>query len=227
MKEKKQSKLHFSQDKVNLFLALCAIIISAASFYATFLQANAAEKQVKAATWPWMQFVSGNANMEKRSQEITFTLKNSGAGPALVKYLKYTYQGKEYYDVYDFITACCFDIKAYETALQELQKKSPKVNFFREFGWITTSFAQNALVPPGGSISLLALEKTKYNEKFWQILDKKRFKVKAEVCYCSILENCYISNGKGDTQEVEVCPAIVESKPIVITTPVETKKAAK
>lgn len=227
MKEKKQSKLHFSQDKVNLFLALCAIIISAASFYATFLQANAAEKQVKAATWPWMQFVSGNANMEKRSQEITFTLKNSGAGPALVKYLKYTYDEQDHYDVYDLISACCFDIHAYETALQELQKKSPKVNFFKEFGWITTSFAQNALVPPGDSLNLLAFEKTKYNEKFWQVLDKKRFSLKVEVCYCSLLENCYISNGKGDTQEVEMCPAIVASKTIVESPSVETKKAAK
>lgn len=224
MNEKAESKIHFSQDKVNLFLALCAIIISAASFYATFLQANAAEKQVKAATWPWMQFVSGNANMENRSQEITFTLKNSGAGPALVKYLKYTYDNNSYYSVYDLISACCFDIHAYETALQELQKKSPKVNFFKEFGWITSSFAQNALVPPGDSLNLLAFEKTKYNEKFWQVLDKKRFNLKVEVCYCSLLENCYISNGQGDTEEVEMCPAIVNKEPQVKRN--DTKKAA-
>jgi len=206
MKEKKQSKLHFSQDKVNLFLALCAIIISAASFYATFLQANAAEKQVKAATWPWMQFVTGNVNLEERRQEITFNLENSGAGPALIKYLKYTYDKKEYYDVYDLIMGCCFDVNAYEKKLIELQQKNPKIDFFSEFGWLLTSFADNSLVPPGDKIQLLSFQKTKYNDKFWNELDKKRFDLTIEVCYCSILDNCYISNGSGDTQEVEACP---------------------
>lgn len=208
MTEQTKFKLTFSQDKINLLLALCAIVISAASFYATFLQANAAEKQVKAATWPWMQFTSGNFNMAARSQEITFELKNSGAGPALVKYLKYTYDGKDYYHIYDLISACCFDIHAYEKALLALQNKSKKVDYLKEFGWALTSVPTNALVPPSDSVSLLSFQKTTHNEAFWNTLDKKRFQLKIEVCYCSILEQCYISNGSGDTQEVEACPMI-------------------
>ncbi len=42
-----QRKAWFTNERLNLFLALCAIIISAASFYATYLQASAAERQVK------------------------------------------------------------------------------------------------------------------------------------------------------------------------------------
>ena len=41
-----------SSQRLNLILALCAILISAASFYATYLQADSAEKQVKAMTLP-------------------------------------------------------------------------------------------------------------------------------------------------------------------------------
>lgn len=74
----------FTNERLNLFLALCAIIISAASFYATYLQANAAERQVKAATWPWLEVMTGNFNEEKNSEEITFYIKNSGSGPAII-----------------------------------------------------------------------------------------------------------------------------------------------
>ena len=212
MKNESKPKRFLSQDKINLLLALCAIIISGASFYATFLQANAAEKQVKAGTWPWMQFVTGNFDLDERSQVITFKLKNSGAGPALVKYLKYDHEGKEHFDVYELIGACCFDISAYEKALLALQEKNKKIDYFSEFGWLLSSFARNSLVQPGDEINLLSFKKTKYNEKFWNTLDKERFKLKVEVCYCSILEDCYISNGLGETQEVEMCPAIPSSK---------------
>ena len=101
---------------------------------------------------------------------------------------------------------CCFDVNAYEKKLIELQQKNPKIDFFSEFGWLLTSFADNSLVPPGDKIQLLSFQKTKYNDKFWNELDKKRFDLTIEVCYCSILDNCYISNGSGDTQEVEACP---------------------
>lgn len=213
MKKEAKSKGYFSQDKVNLFLALCAIIISGASFYATYLQANAAEKQVKAATWPWLQFVTGNFNLESRTQEISFELKNSGAGPALVKYLKYTYEGKDYFDVYELLSGCCFDIKAYESVLKKLQVESPKVDFFNEFGWLLTSNVNNTLIPPGGELDLLAFKKSKYNVEFWKKLDKARFNLKIEICYCSILEKCYISDGQGETKEIEMCPAIPKKAP--------------
>jgi len=60
-----QRKAWFTNERLNLFLALCAIIISAASFYATYLQASAAERQVKAATWPWLEVMTGNFNEKK------------------------------------------------------------------------------------------------------------------------------------------------------------------
>ena len=83
-----------TNERLNLFLALCAIIISAASFYATYLQANAAERQVKAATWPWLEVMTGNFNEEKNSEEITFYIKNSGSGPAIIKYVKFFHDEK-------------------------------------------------------------------------------------------------------------------------------------
>ena len=96
----KKSTPFFTSDKLNLMLALCAILISSASFYATYLQADAAKKQVKATTWPWLTFNTGNYNGEEKTMEINFTIKNSGVGPALIKQFNYHYQGETFQNPY-------------------------------------------------------------------------------------------------------------------------------
>ncbi|MEI8643908.1 hypothetical protein P4S60_16800 [Pseudoalteromonas sp. Hal040] len=79
-----QHKAWFTNERLNLFLALCAIIISAASFYATYLQASAAERQVKAATWPWLEVMTGNFNEEKILKKLLFTLKTQDQAQPLL-----------------------------------------------------------------------------------------------------------------------------------------------
>ncbi|MFC1690280.1 hypothetical protein ACFL07_11610 [Pseudomonadota bacterium] len=53
-----------SSERLNFIIAVCAILISGASFYATFLQANSAEQQVKAMTWPLIEFTHSNFDVE-------------------------------------------------------------------------------------------------------------------------------------------------------------------
>jgi len=69
-----------SSDRLNFILVLCAILISAASFYAIYLQANSAEKQVKVMTLPLLQFEHGNYDKEKVLRAIYFYIKNAGVG---------------------------------------------------------------------------------------------------------------------------------------------------
>ena len=195
----------FTNERLNLLLALCAIVISAASFYATYLQASAAERQVKAATWPWLEVISGNFNVQEKVAEITLEITNSGSGPAIIKYVQYFHNDQSYVDIYSLIKDCCFDVYAYEKQLLELQEKSPKINFFEQFGWLFTSESQNRLLAAGTSISLLNFKRTSFNDTQWQTVDKQRFKISTSICYCSLLEQCYISDGRGTVSEVEHC----------------------
>ncbi len=205
MSEKSIKIKKLSTERVNFILAVCAIVISAASFYATYLQANAAERQVKAATWPWLNFVTSNVNDEKKVSELKFELENSGTGPALIKYVKYTYQGRDYFDINPLINACCTNIEAFYTMLRKLQEKTKNINFFNEFGWMSTSFTNNVLVASGAKIKLLILPKTKYNQDFWNKLDKERFKMNVSICYCSLLDQCYLTDGSGQVNQVQQC----------------------
>ena len=200
-----QRKAWFTNERLNLFLALCAIIISAASFYATYLQASAAERQVKAATWPWLEVMTGNFDEEKNQSEITFVLTNSGSGPAIVKYVKYLYNDQSYLDIYKVISACCFDTQAYETQLQTLQDDSPNINIFEAFGWIMTSASDNRLLASGSKLKLFGFKRTGFNETQWDKVNKQRNSIKTEICYCSLLEQCYLSDGRGDVREIQQC----------------------
>ena len=195
----------FTNERLNLLLALCAIVISAASFYATYLQASAAERQVKAATWPWLEVISGNFNEQEKAPEIALKITNSGSGPAIIKYVKYFYNDQSYVGIYALIKDCCFDVYAYEKQLFKLQSESPEINFFEQFGWLFTSESQNRLLAAGASISLLSFKKTSFNDTQWQTVDKQRFKISTSICYCSLLEQCYISDGRGTVNEVEHC----------------------
>ena len=61
----------FTEQKLNLTLALCAVLISLASFYATYIQASAAEQQVKAMTLPLLQYATSNVE-EVTHQPVNF-----------------------------------------------------------------------------------------------------------------------------------------------------------
>ncbi|MDT8429359.1 MAG: hypothetical protein RQ757_11390 [Pseudomonadales bacterium] len=81
-----------TSERLNLVIAICAILISAASFYATFLQADSAEKQVRAMTLPLLQFDHGNYNSNLNQRIIHFTLSNAGVGPAIIHSIQLAYR---------------------------------------------------------------------------------------------------------------------------------------
>jgi hypothetical protein len=43
--------------------------------------------------------------------------------------------------------------------------------------------------------------------ELWRALNQERWKLDLEVCYCSLLENCYITEKPGQVQSVSQCPA--------------------
>lgn len=75
---------HKWSEHVNSVIALCAILMSGASFYATWLQADAADKQVIAMTLPLVSFEHGNILADGKTPGIRLQLHNGGMGPAVL-----------------------------------------------------------------------------------------------------------------------------------------------
>ncbi|WP_125718579.1 hypothetical protein [Pseudoalteromonas rubra] len=204
-------QLRLSRSKMNTVLALCAMLISAASFYATYMQAKAAQEQVAAAerqleaeTWPWLQFSYSNFDLEAERPRITIGILNSGTGPALIEWVQYHYRGQAYDSLTALFDACC-NISAYREALEAAQQDDNEVNVLAKFGWYITSQAEHSLLADGATLPLFTMQKSNFNNRLWDKIDDISEQVEVFTCYCSLLKQCYISSVESHVSPVEDC----------------------
>jgi len=189
----------FSSQKLNLTLALCAILISVASFYATYLQASAAEKQVKAMTLPLLQFITGNASSDSKESVVTFNIRNGGVGPALIKNLNFYYLNKKYHNFEQFLQACCS--KEYKVYKERVGQGINRVD-----GLFATRSVVNTILSSQEVNPFYQLYLGEQSKEFWHKLDDERFKLGLEICYCSLLDECYNTEQNGVVEPVAACP---------------------
>ncbi len=189
----------FSSQKLNLTLALCAILISIASFYATYLQASAAEKQVKAMTLPLLQFGTGNASDNSKESIITFNIHNGGVGPALIKSLNFSYQNENYQSFRGFLQACCS--KEYSDYKERLA-----LGITKGEGLFATKQVVNTILSSQERNAFYQFWLGEKSKEFWDKLNNERFNLSLEICYCSLLDECYITEKNGVVESVDACP---------------------
>ena len=192
------STFRLSEQNLNLTLALCAVLISIASFYATYIQANAAEQQVKAMTLPLLQYGTGNVDAQTNEPVLSFSLTNGGVGPAIVKTVTFKYNGKSSTDFFDFLRDCC--IKEFK----QLNSTSRKELNLSKGGYVT-SLVNNVVVPAQDKIEFYKLYKGELSESLWSKLNIERRTLKVETCYCSLLDECYLAEDRGVIHSVEEC----------------------
>lgn len=207
MKSEGSKKTLLRSENVNLLIAICAILVSAASFYATFLQADSAEKQVRAMTLPLLHFDHNNYNEERNQVAIDFTLKNSGVGPAIVHTMELVYEDKHYPDVTSFFKACC--TAEYEEYEKQMANQSPSdiVLALEEGGLLTDSFTDIILAGQSDYL-FMQLYDGVYSSVFWDKLDQQRWKLSLNICYCTLLDDCFETEGGSVITEVNSCPTL-------------------
>lgn len=190
-----------SRERLNFIIAVCAILISGASFYVAYLQANSAEQQVKAMTWPLIEFTHGNYDVETREKNLTLSLRNAGVGPAIVKSVTFVLRDERHDSLQDFLKACCGE------ALGEYIEKVKGNEFEADVWTLTTSPTTGIILPVDGQLDFLSLVNHPSNQSLWHAINKERWGLSLEVCYCSLLENCYLTDKPGQVLEVEACVA--------------------
>lgn len=190
-----------SKDTLNLIIASCAVLISAASFVAAYLQSDAAYRQVKAETWPYLQLESSNFDTTTNSSVISLRLENAGVGPANVKSFTLYYDNQVVKTFWHFAQACCgaegSDIR---TTIGDYVQQSPDAP-------IVTASVSGTILPSGAGKNLFIVPRTNSNEALWSKLNSVRHKLTAKSCYCSLLGECYLTDFKTDPVEVHICPA--------------------
>jgi len=184
------NKAGLSSEKLNLVIALCAILISAASFYATYLQADAAERQVKAMTLPLIQFSHGNWDKIKQSKTLQFSLVNGGVGPAIIKNVEFKYKNKSFSSANSFYLDCC------------LEKEPSQKNTVNAL----TTPVVNTIIAGQSTLQFIEIDKVKNDITFWDKLNNERHYLTLKICYCSMLGECYVTEKNGIVDPIEYCP---------------------
>jgi len=182
--EEKQTRGASRYDAIiATFIALLAVCVSG---YTAYMQ----RQQVRAAVWPILQFDSSNA------PDIHFTLANKGVGPALIRNVIVKVDNQP--------------VKNWDEAMKKLL--GPGEHLFSE------SDMNGYVLAPNESITVVTLHDANNNplvfdksNPLWTTMNKERFRVTAEICYCSTLGECWTLRAggltPGTTTEARHCPS--------------------
>jgi hypothetical protein len=171
----------------HFMIGLPALIASLALAYFAFVQADATQKMQTGGVMPFVTFGTSNGDKDG-NQDIALTLTNNGVGPAILGPIEIRYEGRPIATPIDLLTACC----------------TPDARAVR----LSTSPSTGIAVRPGETIEFVSLPRTPESEKVWQTLNKERWKLQVRACYCSIFNDCWVTEGmQGLPKAVKKCPA--------------------
>jgi hypothetical protein len=178
---------------------ICALVISFISLMLAMIHGQAMERMadanarlVKANSWPYLEYSTGN--MDERRSQIELRIGNVGVGPARVKSFALFWNGQPVADHNQLLARCC-----------GAQNGSTLHMLIDQVG--------GRVLPARETVSFLTFPHDAANESIWQKLDKERVNVTARVCYCSVFDECWIGDigmkGSSAQRPVDQCPVPV------------------
>jgi len=178
---------------VDMAAAAAAIVISLISLAVGIENSRIQERLLTASSWPMIQFytsdVSGGDGGGK--PVIAFGLRNSGVGPAKVESVTMSWHGRTYTDNLALLRDCCGALTPGDHYGHGLQSNT----------------ASPTVMQAGEQHSFLVLPRGEGDDPVWDKLDTASQDIKVSVCYCSVFDECWRSDG------VSLRPARVKSCP--------------
>ncbi len=185
---------HNRSKSVDLLLALAAVLISAISVYVATVANRVQEQLLAASTWPSLQFGSSNLS-DTLEPEISLSLENAGVGPARVRWVSLRYRGEAVANQSQLLDRCCRIPDAKETT-------------------ITITSSVQPVMKPEAELQLFRLRKSENPKRLWDAMNVERHHISAQVCYCSVLDDCWIFDSTlvgREAQPVDSCPSLAAS----------------
>ena len=169
-------------------IGLPALIASLALAWFAFVQADATQKMQTGGVMPFVTFGTSNGD-EDGNQDISLSLTNNGVGPAILGPIEVRYEGKPVDTPVELLKTCC--AKAGMRGVR-----------------LSTSPSTGIAVRPGETVEFVSFPRPPESEKLWQAFNKERWKLEVRSCYCSIFNDCWITEGmQGLPKPVNKCPA--------------------
>jgi hypothetical protein len=179
-------------------VAIAALVTSVTSIWLSLSQGDEMARLVQAQSWPYLEYVSSNTGNDG-APEIDVMVRNAGVGPAKVESFAISYDGKPVKGWAQLIAACCVP--------EGTPRDKIDLPALTDNRMISGKLISRVL-RASDSLTLLHLPKTDANAPLWTRLDGARFKLQLSICYCSVFDECWISDLRSTTQQpVKTCPA--------------------
>lgn len=186
---------HGGRHWLDMVVALAALVTSVVSITVAVRHGETMEKLVEAQSWPHVELDSSNLLDGKLN--VALSLRSSGSGPAKVKTLSLRYADQPVHSWPELIRACCAS-----------DPKADDATLLRETdGRVVTGTPAGAVLLPGDKAMILSLPRSDANAALWKKLDQRRATLRFDLCYCSVFNECYVSDlRRSDPRHVESCP---------------------
>jgi hypothetical protein len=166
--------------RVDILIAVCALLMSTLATGASWWQSRVVATQLSSQVWPYVSIASttGPSGLE-------LTMSNDGLGPAVIRSLQLSVDGKPYPT---FVAA--------ERALLGPHAPLPRGTF--------ASLGGSSVIRIGGAVTLVKIE----NLPLVRAILPQANRIDLRVCYCSILGDCWMRTirGASEPERVGVCP---------------------
>ena len=191
------------QRRLDLFVALAALMISAVSIFVARDTSQTMERLAHASFWPFLQLGSGNVR-DDGVRAITFAMDNVGTGPARIHTFELQVDGKPLAQghLLTLVLRACCDAEL-ATALERNGN-----DFSAIYGSEVSSPVSRRFLAPNASVTAMSWPRTESNAAVWTALDqaRQRGRISMSTCYCSVFDECWIARtNEFPPQEVQRC----------------------
>jgi hypothetical protein len=164
----------------DLIIGGTAVFLSCISVFIAVHHGQTMEKLVEANSWPSLSVTSSNVNEAGTADDITFDLANNGVGLARVDTLQIFYKGVRQTSFPELLKTCC-------------DTKGQKISY-------AYSSIVDQVVPARTTIHFVRLPHAT-SPALWDAFNKARTQVNVLTCYCSVFEECWISDTRARRPE--------------------------
>lgn len=162
------------------WIAIGALVVSAIAMLSSLMQVNLQRSQERALVWPHV-----SARPSYTAEGFAYVARNKGLGPALVRRVELQVDGQP--------------VQGWNGVLDALLGPG------HGYGWerISVNDLEDSILGAGESVPLFQIGWDERTRK--ALSDGGRVSVK--LCYCSFLQECWISRTGLDHDRVDRCPA--------------------
>jgi hypothetical protein len=181
------AKREFKGFRIDLVIAVCALLISSMATAAAWWQSRVVAQQLSSQVWPYLSLVS---SYDRKS--LSFTMANEGLGPARVRSIVMTVDGVPHRYLTDALRV-----------LMPGQRPTPHGTF--------SDVQRGSVIRVGGTVTLFRI----VDPPIIQTLVRGNRRIGVRACYCAIVpDSCWFvtrtgaANDNGDPVPVRECPDV-------------------